>query len=101
MGGIGQKRKKTGFFCIFTMGENEKSKGGKTCPQARGNQRKHKKTKKNIKKRLIYFFNCDILLLVKGTNRTKATKIKRFARLTKPRERIATKRPRKHKTKHK
>lgn len=72
MGGIGQKRKKTGFFLCFYDGKNEKSKGGKTCPQARGKQRKHKKTQKNIKKRLIYFFNCDILLLVKGTETHKS-----------------------------
>ena len=69
MGGNGGNRAKTkekGLFLYFYNGKNEKSKGGKTRPQARGKQRKHKKTKKNIKKRLIYFFNCDILYIVKG-----------------------------------
>lgn len=65
MGGIGQKSRKRGFFCIFTMGKTKKAKGEKLS----ASPRKTTKTKinsENIKKRLTYFFNCDILYIVKG-----------------------------------
>lgn len=69
MGGNGGKRAKTkenGLFLCFYDGGNEKSKGGKTWGKPARNQRKHKKTKKNIKKRLTCFFDCDKLYIVKG-----------------------------------
>ena len=78
-----EKNKENWAFLGFIMGEKQKTIGGKTCPQARGKQRKHKKTKKNIKKRLIYFFNCDILLLVKGTETHESNENKAFRKIDK------------------
>lgn len=43
MGGIGQKRKKTGFFCVFAMGKTKKTKGEKLARKPAENNENKKK----------------------------------------------------------
>jgi hypothetical protein len=82
MGGIGQKRKKTGFFVFFAMGKTKKQKGEKLSATPH-EINENKKNNENEKKCLIYFFNCDILLLVKGTETHESNENKAFRKIDK------------------
>ena len=94
---MGKNERKRAFFVLLRWGKQKKQRG-ENFPQARTKSTETKKNNENEKKYLIYFFNCDILLIVKETETQKNKENKAFRNLDKVPRTNRTKRPRKNKT---